>query len=539
MPRVVYASSSSVYGNAAHYPTTEADLTQPHSPYGVTKLAAEHLCSLYAANWGLPVVSLRYFTVFGPRQRPDMAMARLVEAAVDGAPFPLFGDGAQVRDFTYVADVVRANLAAARADVPPGTYLNIAGGSSITVGDLIALAEELSGSSIELDRRPAQPGDAQRTGGAVGRAEKVLGWAPQVPVREGLAGADLVVPPVPGGGNGALMADEKHPLLRKDEAMRSRISVIGSGYVGTVAAACFAHIGHQVTGLEIDPDKLVSLRRGRAPFHEAGLDDLLGSGLSSGRLSFTGDMIRAMDRSDIVFICVGTPSGRDGHPDMSATEAVARAVAANLRFPHILVTKSTVPIGTGRWLATVLEDSLLSGSSREMFRIVSNPEFLREGNAVQDFLHPDRVVLGGDDEVALAAVADAYAPILQRDFPEAQHRSQRVPLVFTDITTAETIKYASNSFLATKICFVNEIARIWTSRRRHHGSAAGMGLDPRIGGQFLNAGMGWGGSCFGKDVHALVATAQRYGYRPRILEAALAVNRDRPPCLSSTSSWAI
>jgi nucleoside-diphosphate-sugar epimerase len=177
-----------VYGNAAHYPTTEADLTQPHSPYGVTKLAAEHLCSLYAANWGLPVVSLRYFTVFGPRQRPDMAMARLVEAAVNGTPFPLFGDGAQVRDFTYVADVVKANLAAARADVPDGTYLNIAGGSSITVGDLIALAEELSGCSIELDRRPAQPGDAQRTGGAVGRAEKVLGWAPQVPVREGLAG---------------------------------------------------------------------------------------------------------------------------------------------------------------------------------------------------------------------------------------------------------------------------------------------------------------------------------------------------------------
>ena len=242
--------------------------------------------------------------------------------------------------------------------------------------------------------------------------------------------------------------------------MRSRISVIGSGYVGTVAAACFAHVGHQVTGLEIDPDKLVSLRRGRAPFHEAGLDDLLGSGLSSGRLSFTGDMVRAMDRSDIVFICVGTPLGREGHPDMSATESVARAVAGNLRFPHILVTKSTVPIGTGRWLATVLEDSLPAGSSRELFRIVSNPEFLREGNAVQDFLHPDRVVLGGDDEVALAAVADAYGPILERDFPEAQHRAQRVPLVFTDITTAETIKYASNAFLATKISFVNEIARI-------------------------------------------------------------------------------
>ena len=187
VPRVVYASSSSVYGNAAHYPTTEAELTQPHSPYGVTKLAAEHLCSLYAANWGLSTVSLRYFTVFGPRQRPDMAMARLVEAAVNGTAFPLFGDGTQVRDFTYVADVVRANLAAARADVPPGTYLNIAGGSSIRVRELIALTEELSGSTIELERLPVQPGDAQQTGGAVDRAEKVLGWEPQVPVRDGLA----------------------------------------------------------------------------------------------------------------------------------------------------------------------------------------------------------------------------------------------------------------------------------------------------------------------------------------------------------------
>jgi nucleoside-diphosphate-sugar epimerase len=187
VPRVVYASSSSVYGNAARYPTTEADLPQPHSPYGVTKLAAEHLCRLYTANWGLCTVSLRYFTVFGPRQRPDMAMARLVEAAVSGTPFPLFGDGTQVRDFTYVTDVVEANLAAARADVAAGTYLNIAGGSSITVRELIALAEELSGSSIEVERRPAQPGDARQTGGTVDRAEKVLGWLPQVGVRQGLA----------------------------------------------------------------------------------------------------------------------------------------------------------------------------------------------------------------------------------------------------------------------------------------------------------------------------------------------------------------
>ena len=241
--------------------------------------------------------------------------------------------------------------------------------------------------------------------------------------------------------------------------MRSRISVVGSGYVGTVAAACFAHVGHQVTGLEIDPDKLVSLRRGRAPFHEAGLDDLLGSGLRSGRLSSratsSGPWTAATSSSSAsgplpVPMVTRTCRPRVGGPGRGRQPAV----------PSRLVTKSTVPIGTGRWLATVLEDSLPAGSSRELFSIVSNPEFLREGNAVQDFLHPDRVVLGGDDGAALAAVADAYGPILKREFPEAEHAGQRVPLVFTDITTAETIKYASNSFLATKISFVNEVARI-------------------------------------------------------------------------------
>lgn len=310
--------------------------------------------------------------------------------------------------------------------------------------------------------------------------------------------------------------------------MTTRICVIGSGYVGTVVAACFAHVGHQVVGLEIDPRKLSSLQRAKAPFHEAGLDDLLGSGLGSGRLSFTGDIAHAMAQSDVVFICVGTPTGAYGDPDMSAAEAVARAMAENLAHPHVLVTKSTVPIGTGRWLATIIEDALPSPARRDLFSIVSNPEFLREGNAVQDFLHPDRVVLGGEDKAALAAVAEAYRPILERAFPGALHRGERVPLVFTGTTTAEAIKYASNSFLATKISFVNEMARICELVGADVTEvAAAMGLDPRIGGQFLDAGIGWGGSCFGKDVRALVATAGRYGYKPRILSAALDVNREQ------------
>ena len=184
--KFVYASSSSVYGNAVRYPTTEDDLPQPHSPYGVTKLAAEHLCRLYAANWGVPTIALRYFMVYGPRQRPDMAMHRLCEAALTGRRFPLYGDGYQVRDFTYVDDVISANVAAANSQAPPGTVLNIAGGGSIEVRALLELAGELSGRSVVIDRQPHQPGDVERTGGAIDAAARILRWRPAVDLRAGL-----------------------------------------------------------------------------------------------------------------------------------------------------------------------------------------------------------------------------------------------------------------------------------------------------------------------------------------------------------------
>jgi len=186
-PRVVYASSSSVYGQAASYPTSEDDLPRPHSPYGVTKLAAEHLCGLYAANWGLPTVSLRYFTVYGPRQRPDMAMHRLCESALTGAAFPLFGDGSARRDFTFVADVVAANLAAAAVAVEPGTVVNVAGGGDTSMTELIDLVGEVVGRPVVVDRRPGQPGDVDRTGGTIDRARALLGWSPAVGLPAGVA----------------------------------------------------------------------------------------------------------------------------------------------------------------------------------------------------------------------------------------------------------------------------------------------------------------------------------------------------------------
>lgn len=186
--RFVFASSSSLYGNAARYPTGEDDLPRPHSPYAVTKLAAEHLCGLYAANWGVPTAALRYFTVYGPRQRPDMAMHRLVDAVITGQPFPLYGDGSHIRDFTYVDDIVRANLAAADADaIDPGLVVNIAGGGSISMSELIDLVGELAGTPVLVDRLEARAGDVDRTGGTIDRAATALGWAPQVDVHTGVA----------------------------------------------------------------------------------------------------------------------------------------------------------------------------------------------------------------------------------------------------------------------------------------------------------------------------------------------------------------
>jgi len=185
--RVVYASSSSVYGNQARYPTTETDLPRPFSPYGVTKLAAEHLCSLYAENWGVSTVSLRYFTVFGPRQRPDMAIHRLCEAAIHGTAFPRYGDGSQIREFTYVDDIVRGNLLAAARDVVPGTYCNLAGGGEITVSALIDLVGDLAGAPVKVDEQPVMAGDSFRNGGAIDRARELLGWEPETSLRDGVS----------------------------------------------------------------------------------------------------------------------------------------------------------------------------------------------------------------------------------------------------------------------------------------------------------------------------------------------------------------
>jgi nucleotide sugar dehydrogenase len=286
-----------------------------------------------------------------------------------------------------------------------------------------------------------------------------------------------------------------------------------------------ASIGRQVVALETDEHKLSALQAGCPPFYEPGLEELLGAALAGGRLRFTDNVADAMDSSDVVFLCVGTPPGGDGHPVMSAFIAAARAIGAHLRHYHVLVTKSTVPIGSGNWLTTIVEEALPDGEdSATAFSVASCPEFLGEGSAIRDFLHPDRVVLGSDHQHAINLVAEVYRPILDQSFPGGD--PQRIPaLVSTSLETAEMAKYASNAFLATKISFINEIANLCELVGADVDDVAtAMGLDPRISPRFLDAGVGWGGSCFGKDLSALVSMAVDYGYRPQLLEAVVAVN---------------
>ncbi|HEU5033497.1 MAG TPA: UDP-glucose/GDP-mannose dehydrogenase family protein [Mycobacteriales bacterium] len=301
----------------------------------------------------------------------------------------------------------------------------------------------------------------------------------------------------------------------------TRVAVVGTGYVGTVTAVCFAWLGHEVVGFDLDASRVGQLAAGQLPFVEPGLPSLLSDTLATGRLSFVDDPA-AVGSTDVIFLCVGTPTGPGGMPDMSQVGAAAHAVAQHLRDSAIVVNKSTVPVGSGNWVRTIIEEALPAGR-RIRFGVVSNPEFLREGAAVEDFLFPDRIVLGGENG-SLATVARLYDRVLRQDFPGA--RPARLPaLVQTTLPSAEMVKYAANAFLATKISFANEIATMCELVGADAGEVLpAIGADSRIGPRFLQHGLGWGGSCFGKDVAALIATGEEYGHCSPILRAAVEVN---------------
>lgn len=327
-----------------------------------------------------------------------------------------------------------------------------------------------------------------------------------------------------------------------------QVCVIGTGYVGLVTGACLAHVGHHVVCVDNNEEKVKLLQAGQSPIFEPGLTDILQTAIQSGHIEFTADLAAGVAHGQILFIAVGTPALPDGSSDTRYVEAVARGIGVHLNDAYkVIVNKSTVPIGSGDWVRMLVLDGyaeqramaavpVLAGGGTDVvaaamtlakepqFEVVSNPEFLREGCAVYDTFNPDRIVLGSNGTRAIAIMQALYAPIVERQFaldPDATP----VPVVVTDLNSAEMIKYAANAFLATKISFINEVANICDRVGADVVQVAqGIGLDSRIGSRFLQAGIGWGGSCFPKDVSALIHTADDYGYEAQLLKAAVQVN---------------
>ncbi len=290
------------------------------------------------------------------------------------------------------------------------------------------------------------------------------------------------------------------------------ISVIGTGYVGLVSGAGLADFGMNVICVDKDAEKIEMLKKGKVPFYEPGLEELVNKNMKAGRLKFTTNLAEAVKNSLVIFICVGTPSNPDGSADLSQIKEVALALAEVIDEYKVIVTKSTVPVGTNRWIKSLIDANKKKDVAVD---VISNPEFLREGCAVEDFMHPDRVIIGGESSYAIAIIKDIYRPLYLAE----------TPFIITNLETAELIKYASNAFLATKITFINEIANFCEKVGADVTLVAkGMGLDPRIGAKFLNPGPGFGGSCFPKDVKALIHHGKVSGYNFKILEAVIEVN---------------
>ena len=312
-----------------------------------------------------------------------------------------------------------------------------------------------------------------------------------------------------------------------------QVTVIGTGYVGTVTGVCLAYLGHQITCVDTDAAKIERLARGESPIYEPMLEEMIALAAERGGVSFTTALQDAVAASDVIFIAVGTPPLASGEANLTFLEAAAKAIGHamdNRRF-RVVVNKSTVPVGSGNLVETLVREGIRdAGRTGPIhFGVASNPEFLREGCAVADSLYPDRIVVGGDPET-LAVMRELYEPIVAQSFspPAGVPRPASmisVPLLATSLTSAEMIKYAANAFLAMKIGFANEMANICERVGAEAPEVmAGIGLDSRIGARFLNPGVGWGGSCFGKDIHALIHTAREYGYSSRLLEATLEVN---------------
>ena len=322
------------------------------------------------------------------------------------------------------------------------------------------------------------------------------------------------------------------------------ICVVGAGYVGLVTSACFAYLGHEVVAVESNPDRLELLKKGKVPFYEPGLQEFVSDGIKSGLLDFSDDLDSAVKKSQVVFIAVGTPSLQSGEPDLSQVMNVARGIGGALdsKAARVIVNKSTVPVGSGNWVEMLVSQGVQqiqavparsTKPDAPRFHVVSNPEFLREGSAIADSFYPDRIVVGSHEEEAIKLMKELYRPILSQDFdaPDYAPRPkglEHIPFVVTDLASAELIKYSANAFLAMKISFANEISGLCEKVGADVKQVTrGIGLDSRIGKAFLNAGIGWGGSCFQKDILALMDVSKEYHYPTLLLEATLEVNKQQ------------
>jgi nucleotide sugar dehydrogenase len=524
--RYLLASTSETYGDPLVHPQTESywgnvNPVGPRACYDEAKRFAEALTMSYRTKHGVDTSIMRIFNTYGPRMRPNdgRAIPNFVNQALTGAKITVHGDGSQTRSVCHVDDLVEGALRLLFSDL--AGPVNIGNPYETTVLELARLIKELAGSQspIEFTERPQDDPSQRQPDIQLARTE--LGWEPRIDMRDGLQETIAWFRDrLEGGSPHSVPA----PRVRVEpERPRHKIAVIGTGYVGAVTSACLARLGHIVCGLDSDSVRATQLNEGQVPFHEPGLPELVVAELSTGRLKFTNQPAEALTDADFIFLCVGTPPGPDGSPDLRQLETAIRSVAPYVHPGVVVVNKSTVPVGSGNWTRTILEDAL-SGGQRLSGQVVSNPEFLREGSAIDDFLYPDRIVLGGDTP-DVDRVAGLYQPVLEQSF-DGGRRRHRPTLITTELASAEMIKYAANAFLATKISFANEIAQLCELVGADVREVLpAIGADQRVGKAFLNPGVGWGGSCFGKDVAGLISTGLEYGYTPLMLQATVEINR--------------
>ncbi|EHB56257.1 nucleotide sugar dehydrogenase [Mycolicibacterium rhodesiae JS60] len=525
--RYLLASTSETYGDPLVHPQPESywgnvNPVGPRSCYDEAKRFAEALTMSYRRKHGVNTAIMRIFNTYGPRMRPDdgRAIPNFVNQALANVPISVHGDGSQTRSVCHVDDLVDGALRLLFSDL--AGPVNIGNPHEFTMLELAELIRELAGSDspVEFIARPQD--DPSRRQPDITLARSELHWEPTVDVRDGLMETIAWFRDRAGRGISADTSALTKPKA-EPEYRRRKVAVIGTGYVGAVTSTCLAFLGHSVYGLDIDPVRAGQLNTGQVPFHEPGLPELLVETLSTGRLRFTDRPAEALTDAEFVFLCVGTPPGTDGAPDLAQLESAIQSLAPFLRSDVVIVNKSTVPVGSGNWTRTILEDAL-EGNRQLAFHVVSNPEFLREGSAIPDFLYPDRIVLGGNAS-DVSQVAELYRPVLDQSFEDGQ-RGRRPSLITTELASAEMIKYAANAFLATKISFANEMAQLcelFGADVREVLPA--IGADHRVGSAFLNPGVGWGGSCFGKDVSALISSGEEYGYLPAMLQATVEINK--------------